>query len=548
MRSHLFALLMICVPASASAQNVRGTIRDAETNRPLTGVFVTLGGNGRARIGALTDSLGRFILYPQVHGTYTLRAELIGHQTVTREVAVSGETAKDVNIVLPVNAIRLSEIAVTRDRKCTNDPVRARLAATVWEEARKALALAAWIDGEAGAQFRIRLATEGLDLRGQSMTFPAWEFDSIQGRRSFQAASADSLLDYGFVHMTNKSAVYYGPDADLLVSPRFTAEHCFSIERSRDRPGLIGLAFEPMSGRRTTGISGALWLDEKSGVLRFINYEYVRLPVRVSPEYAAGRVSVRQLPNGAFIIDSYRIIMPVLEQNSSSRVIRTTGVRERTGQLLDVTLNGKLIELVPRYTVRGVAYDSVVGRPMAKVWLNLPGTPFSAVTDSTGAFILRGVPPGVYTVEFDEPGLRDRAELRPPSFRVDSSHVQVSVGLASRPTLIRSLCPGDRTLSIASRRVRLPPDQLGVVQLTLTNPDGSPWVSPHDQVELSFTVPGRDPLQMRFRGDARGILNACGLPKGIPVNVYVINESSATHTLTVRIPLDGFLRADLVRM
>jgi len=323
MRALLFTLIAIWLPAFAAAQGVRGTVRDAQTGRPLNGVFVTIDAGARDRIGVLSDSLGRFFLHPRAPGNYTLRAELIGYQSASRNIALSADEVVDVDFVLPVNAIRLSEIAVTRERRCTNDPERARRSVAVWEEARKALAVAAWMDGQAGAHFRIRTSDVYQNLRGQQIGYPTWNFDSIFGRRPFQAASSDSLLDFGFVHVTKRSTVYYGPDADLLVSPRFTAEHCFSVERRRDRPGLIGLAFEPVPSRRTTGVRGALWLDEKSGVLRSIDYEYVNLPFRVQSEHASGHVSVRQLPNGAFIIDSYRIVMPLLRQDAATRLVRT---------------------------------------------------------------------------------------------------------------------------------------------------------------------------------------------------------------------------------
>jgi len=194
-----------------------------------------------------------------------------------------------------------------------------------------------------------------------------------------------------------------------------------------------------------------------------------------------------------------------------------------------------------------VVFDSLKMRPLTNTFLNVPGTPFSVVTDSTGAFIIDSVPPGTYTLEFDEPGLRYRAELMPPSFRVDSTQTPVAVGLASRQTLLRALCPADPTLSAGGRRTRLPPHELGVLQLTLTNPDGTAWVSPGDQIEIVFELPWRDAIRGKYRGDDDGIVNACGLPTGVPLDVYVLLENSAIHSLTVIIPQDGFLRADVVR-
>jgi len=144
--------------------------------------------------------------------------------------------------------------------------------------------------------------------------------------------------------------------------------------------------------------------------------------------------------------------------------------------------------------------------------LNVPGTPFSAVTDSTGSFVIEDIPPGTYTLEFEDPGLRYRAELMPPSFRLDSTQTPVAVGLASRQTLLRALCPADPALSAGSRRTRLPPHELGVLQLTLTNPDGTAGVSPRDQIEIIFELPWREAIRGKYRGNGDGVVERLRAP------------------------------------
>jgi len=533
---------------------LRGTVRDANTGAALDGAFITLSqADGAVRAGTLSDTLGRYFIQPARSGTYTVRMERIGYQTTTHTVSLTDTGAVVLDFSVKVNPLRLRELSVTRGRRCSNSTVAARQTVALWEEARKALSVAAWLERDAGAQFRIRIAEEMITLRREPTQYPALLFDSITDRTSFRSISADDLLESGFVQFRADGSHYYGPDAELLIDPRFVAEHCFSIERRRDRPDLIGLAFEPVPDTRLPDIRGALWIDEQTGALRYIEYEYVNLPIRFRSEYAGGRVNVRQLTNGAFIVDSYRIYMPLLQQEYGGGPVNVQNLHERTGEVLDIALAGVRIELVPRFTVRGVAYDSLRGRALANMRISVPGTPFNAVTDSAGRFTFTEVPRGRYAVAIDDSSFANRPQPRATGFRVDSTDVDVTIGLPSRNGLLAALCPDDPKLHSAGRRLTEFPERLGVLELRLINPDGTAWFTNDFAMELVFfhqptgLERGGKTITSTYPANGSGVMTVCGVPMGRPIEVNLVRYQERKHVLTAVVPYPGFLRKALMR-
>ena len=56
--------------------------------------------------------------------------------------------------------------------------------------------------------------------------------------------------------------------------------------------------------------------------------------------------------------------------------------------------------------VRGIVLDATGGEPMARVQVELAGTPHRTVTDATGRFELAGLPPGEYDLRVATVGYR----------------------------------------------------------------------------------------------------------------------------------------------
>ena len=120
----LFAFTALAIAGrSARAQApargaIEGTVRDSASAEPRAGVAVTIDGTRR---GALTDSLGHFLLADLEPGTYLLRTRLISTRSVELRVVVraGGITAAEfrvANAAVTLGAVRAQARPPERDR------------------------------------------------------------------------------------------------------------------------------------------------------------------------------------------------------------------------------------------------------------------------------------------------------------------------------------------------------------------------------------------------------------------------------------------------
>jgi hypothetical protein len=97
----------------------------------------------------------------------------------------------------------------------------------------------------------------------------------------------------------------------VLLSDDFLDTHCFRMVRAeKDRPGAVGLGFEPVKGRRVPEIKGTLWVDRGSAELRMLDYEYVNVPSAVRTPGLGGRSEFARLATGDWIIKDWYIRLP----------------------------------------------------------------------------------------------------------------------------------------------------------------------------------------------------------------------------------------------
>jgi TonB-dependent starch-binding outer membrane protein SusC len=104
-------LIMLAVPALAqNTGTIRGHVGDAVTGRALSSVQIVVEGTPR---GTISNAAGDFLLVNVPVGTYSLRAELIGYGTMTRQVTVREGEVATVSFGLAVAAIAMDEMVVT---------------------------------------------------------------------------------------------------------------------------------------------------------------------------------------------------------------------------------------------------------------------------------------------------------------------------------------------------------------------------------------------------------------------------------------------------
>ena len=308
------ALLALCCATEASAQVVRGTVRDAESGSGLQGVFVMLlDSAGAMRGGVLTDVKGNFATRAPLSGTFTLRAERIGHQSATSgPVVLAAAETRTVDMTVSVAAIALAPVEVETQNRCSARPRSGARTAQLWEEVRKALAVARWVENQKQVQFATRTYVRELDARTMHVKSEGVRHD-VSRRLPYAAIPADTLARYGFVRNAGAGFVFYGPDAEVLLSPAFLDGHCFrSVEGGDDNRGLVGLGFRPTAFSKLPDIEGVLWLDRATLELRHIEYRYTNVEREYRVRDTGGRTEFLRLKSGAWIVSKWHIRMPTV--------------------------------------------------------------------------------------------------------------------------------------------------------------------------------------------------------------------------------------------
>jgi hypothetical protein len=520
------AVLFVAIPAWAYGQVVRGTIRDEATNSPLRGAFIVLSETaGRGRVAALTDTAGRFVLRGPAPGHYQLNAQLIGYSLSAepRFSLAAGET-RVVNLGLSVSAVPLDQISVRAERRCGARSQSAETA-RLWEEARKALDVAVWTEQDTTALFRVRTFEQQLSRALTPVSREEMNFDLKRGTSAFETAPVDSLIEFGFVQKNGDQHVFFGPDAALLTSNAFLEQHCFWVERSSNRLGLVGLAFEPLPRRRVSDIRGALWLDQRTGALRFVDYAFVNTGANLDPATAGGRTEYQQLPNGAWIVSRWEIRMPASDDTETGT--RSDHVTRVGGEVLDVRLpDSETTVLVPSFALRGIVYDSVKQEPLARARVHLPGTPLEGYSDNIGQFRIDSVPRGTYYITFDHARL-DSLPLAVTVERitVDSTTGPLRLATPNPERLLATLCDPQAMANIAVRQMRVA-EHLGALRVIVRDDaTGGLLRGATVTVQWNDNMPAINmagPRALETRTNEKGEATICGVP--VLHEVRVIGE------------------------
>jgi hypothetical protein len=304
----------------AEAQTVSGRVTERANGTPLAGVYVYLTTeDGIVSIGGLTDARGLFVLRAPAPGRYELHAELIGHRpSVADSLLLSANSTERRDLAMTVRAIDLAAISVRVENRCRSGPPAAPITAELWEDVRTALRVTQWTQEKTALQFGLVRTRRELDP--VTMDVRAEETQTRRGyfvSSPYVALSAEHLAEHGFVTRAGDGSLeYWAPDAAVLLSESFLANHCFRVSPPEaSDPHLVGLAFEPVSGRVLPEIEGVLWVDAKASELERLDFRYVNLPFGQRSQWDAvgGRVEFERLGNGMWIVRRWRIRMPIVE-------------------------------------------------------------------------------------------------------------------------------------------------------------------------------------------------------------------------------------------
>ena len=410
-------LLSAIAALPARAQIVRGTVTERGTSRPLAGVLLSaLDERDSIAVETLSSENGDFELRAPRAGRYVLEAKRIGVRQLRFPafVITEGETIRH-DVVLEPIAQLLGRIEVRGRSGCVERPQENVRTAALWEDARAALRATVLTRQGAAATDSVVRFTRKLDVNTWQVMFEQRQKILTPSDRPFRSLPAEDLSASGYVHVSHDgTATYYAPDAEVLLSDRFLADHCFSVRRGEGAHARdVGLAFQPVRGRTTPDIRGVLWLDMATAELRALDFTYTWLPFEARTGDYGGSVSFFRTPAGRWIVWNWRIRTPEFgferwTQNAAGERIPLT--RGTTPRIVRVQEEGGAVPigalLFESGDVQGIVLvDSVNHQAIPGATVTLRGTTDSAVTDGNGAFVLSGVLPGSYSIGLRHPAL-----------------------------------------------------------------------------------------------------------------------------------------------
>lgn len=534
----LVASQLLSLHPELSGQSILVEVQESDTGGPISGAFISLlDQEGQIFRSALTNQQGRFLFLTPDTGNYLIRAEMIGRETqISPPLRIGpGETGR-ITLSLPFYAIPLAGIQVEADERCSLRPDEASVISRVWDEARKAMAVQAWSEDEGLYEFRISSYVRDLDERGRKVLREDRRVTTAVGQAPMGSLPAEDLMASGFVReMEDGGYQYYGPDASVLLSDLFLDSHCLRLTESRDQPGAIGIAFEPVERKKWADIEGTLWVDRETGNLGSLEWGYTWTPHEEGRDRAAGRVEFAAMPSGAWIIRSWRIRMPILAQQrlwawGGDLEVRVTGIREAGGDVSQISaLPQAALFQAEGGTLTGQLWDSTRSTPLSGANVYLSGTSHSALADNQGRFQLEDVSGGIFSVAFSHPRL-DSLGIPPPQAEVEilpGNVSEVTLAIPSTGSLMVSKCQAEDREGGAAVLAGLVSEERSGEPI----PRASVRFDWQEVIEV-IPLPRAQNRWFQVQTDGNGRYTACGIPLDEAIVVqasFLGRESDTAH-------------------
>lgn len=417
--------LMLLRVAPVAAQVVRGTVLEQGSGPPIDGAMViVMDGAEHVVARSLTDDEGRFLARVEHPGRYHVRIDRIGYESLTTEPFDVPPEGTSRNLRVPLHPVELAGLDVSGSRRCALRTDVGLATATVWAEARKALEAAAWTLHSGQYGYTLLHFVRQLDRGGRTVIHEERNFVKGYGQAPYVSRPARVLSDSGFVReLPDGSLTYFAPDAEALLSDAFLDTHCMRLQEGDS--GLVGLAFEPIKGRKQADIRGVLWMDTATAMLTRMDFRYVNLNRGPAAGDAGGEVTFGRLPGGTWIVSEWRIRTPIL-RTIGRRQYGRVGYHDEGGVVWRVTdHSGTIVQEAALATVSGQVMDSLGKKRLAGAVVRARDVSGQAVSDSTGGFVLSGLPGGHLVLGVAYPSLDTLGLVSPDSVAVDVAAGQV---------------------------------------------------------------------------------------------------------------------------
>lgn len=528
----VFCVIQSLLPSVSSAQVVRGNVREA-SGSPVAGAVATLyTDSGTLVHTSLTTESGTFFLRAPTAGAYYVETKRIGarpSRTGVFVLAVGDERKED--IVMRRLPILQSEVRVTGRTRCERRPTGEGLAATLWDNARAALAAVTLSQSEAIPGLRVTRFDRDVDAASQRVLRESRTESFASGDHPFVSADPAFLATRGFVQRVGNGFTYYAPDASTILSDPFLQRHCFRAVRGEGSDsGLVGLRFEPTAEASVADVSGVLWLDAKSTELRSLAFVFENAPPPHERGQSGGSAHFRRLPSGVWYVDRWLLRWPRFAGMSRRGPGETPAVfgNRQASAVLAYREEGAEVTIVSSGEagvgrVSGSVIDPDGVRPPTGATVVAERRGFvqsTASTDDEGRFILDVLPGGQYTLSVRHPlldSLGIRAEGVQLQVRARDS-LTITLSLPKQASIWNTLCPSeDNQADHAVLRVIL----------------AAAMHDETDEVSVRVSWSGDGAGGMTKEADDDSGATFCSVPAGRPVKVSTMRRQKELRSITL---------------
>ncbi len=550
-------VLLALLPLQAlDAQVVRGDLVDRVTQQPVNRGFVVLIDTiGNELVRGRIDRAGAFRMVAPGPGQYKLKTQIIGIKSTESDLfeLFAGQVFEH-RFEIAASLVVLPAIVIEDVRTCQTAAEAGLAATTLWEEVRKALSAVAWTEGEAllrhqRVRYERELHPRTLQIQDERRSTSA----ELSRGSPFHTPGAESLMELGYIQQTDDDEYYYyGPDANVLLSEEFARMHCFWPRPGLDDASLVGLAFKPVIGRDVADIQGTLWIDKYTYELRYLEFNYTRLPVTIERGRIGGRVEFERLQEGPWIVSRWWIRMPVVSYRRTKPIAdpdywtphELVAIHEVGGWVDEVyTRSGAPVPRVTGATIVGRVTEQYSYRPILGVPIVLLGSVLQAPTDEAGRFRIDDVPAGEYFITLGDSFL-DSLGYVPSPIRVrvsGQSSVEVDVTVVPGEMAWSAVCPNpdqrNDTLGIVTGLVR---EELSGVPVRGVNV----VLTRRDSAETAGQQQSQNTPRFATTTNAAGYYRICGVPADVQLTATVSVKGRTPETTTISVLAGGVIRLD----
>lgn len=122
----LFFLYLLITATAQPLHQIRGTVIDKASRKPLEFINVVIAGSG---MGSVTDSVGHFTIQAVPPGIYRLQASAVGYKTTLTSEYILSTKNLNIDIEMEENPTELEGVTITASpfRRDLESPVGLRI-------------------------------------------------------------------------------------------------------------------------------------------------------------------------------------------------------------------------------------------------------------------------------------------------------------------------------------------------------------------------------------------------------------------------------------